>query len=684
MTGTRPAEILRHLEAGPTDRDLLARFVRARDHSAFAELVRRHGPVVLGVCRRVTGHPQDAEDAFQAVFLVLARKAASVGNPDLLGNWLYGVAVRVARKARRSAARRRAREVAVSPMPDPPDNRGPTPPGSPELGPILDEELAALPAWYREAIVLCDLRGVSREEAAAALGIPEGTLSSRLANGRKKLAARLSKRGVALSAAALPAVVAEAQAVVPAELVTKTCGLVADWSAGGAVPGPLARLAEGGFAVRKTLVLGVAVSVVALAGAVFAAGRGDNPPAADPPKQPTAARPAAAPEQKQKPDPDAKPADKQRASTTSPRMQKARDYQLNNLISIAWAPDGSAVAIDGVSTAVGNSPRVVKVDGTLFDPKMGVNADVYTGGPSNRLVGFTPDSKTLITAQREYDLVSGFHQLHYTNLEQAAKGHAAGGNPRTVDLDADDTFGYAFAPDGKTFRTVAVDLDKATHRYRKLTVQSVDAATGKTLKTLMTAEGEFLTYAFSGNGKRLGVLSFSKDAQVYPVTAYDVDTGKKLWTKPPKFERGPSGSFEMEFSPDGSRLVVTSEINRPLVFNGETGDELPRLEHAEHLSPSLQGGSFSGDGRLLAMSGARSIATDLEGRGGGSRRTYSSAGLFLYVWDTETGKLLKAWDRGATVSFHPTKPILAILESNGENSTRLGLWDFSADTGGKK
>src|ERR1700759_1381057 len=119
MIAGRPSEILRQLEECKTpDRELLARFVRDRDQSAFAELVRRHGPVVLGVCRRVTGHPQDAEDAFQAVFLILARKAAAIRNPDLLGNWLYGAAVRVAQTARRSSTRRRAREVSVNAMPD--------------------------------------------------------------------------------------------------------------------------------------------------------------------------------------------------------------------------------------------------------------------------------------------------------------------------------------------------------------------------------------------------------------------------------------------------------------------------------------------------------------------------------------------------------------------------------------
>ena len=157
----------------------------------------------------------------------------------------------------------------------------------PELAPILDEELAALPACYREAIVLCNLQGVSREDAAKVLGIPEGTLSSRLANGRKKLAARLTKRGVVLSATALPLAMSEAQAAtnVPNELVTKTCGLVANWAAGGAVPAPLVRLATGGFAVRKMLVLGV-VLVVGVTGAVFAARPRDDVPPVDPPKPP--------------------------------------------------------------------------------------------------------------------------------------------------------------------------------------------------------------------------------------------------------------------------------------------------------------------------------------------------------------------------------------------------------------
>src|SRR6478752_6433759 len=138
MSATRPGHLLRRLT--PPDADdgpLLAR---------FAAVVRRHGPLVLAVCRRVTGHPQDAEDAFQAVFLVLARKAGGLRDPGRLGNWLYGVAAKVASRARRAAARRRVREVQAV---DPPDPAAPDAAPPADIGPALHEELAALPAHYR-------------------------------------------------------------------------------------------------------------------------------------------------------------------------------------------------------------------------------------------------------------------------------------------------------------------------------------------------------------------------------------------------------------------------------------------------------------------------------------------------------------------------------------------------------
>src|SRR5262249_9287871 len=157
-------ELLEHLHrtgGGLTDGQLLGRFLSSRNEAAFAALVRRHGPMVLGVCRRILGDFHDAEDAFQATFLVLARKAASVVKRESLGNWLYGVAYRTALQARVTNARRRARERPMRDMPHPE-----LPPAEPQdWRPLLDRELSRLPEKYRAAIVLCDLEGRTRREA---------------------------------------------------------------------------------------------------------------------------------------------------------------------------------------------------------------------------------------------------------------------------------------------------------------------------------------------------------------------------------------------------------------------------------------------------------------------------------------------------------------------------------------
>jgi RNA polymerase sigma factor (sigma-70 family) len=185
---------------GVTDRQLLECFVRQHDEVAFEALVQRHGPMVLAVCRRVLGAGQDADDAFQATFLVLVRRAASVGKPELLGNWLYGVAYRVARKLRAQAARRRlhesAREAVAMPPPDPADDASWR-----ELRAVLDEELQHLPPKFQAPLVLCYLEGLTNEEAARRLGWPVGSISYRLARARELLRSRLAGRCRALSPA---------------------------------------------------------------------------------------------------------------------------------------------------------------------------------------------------------------------------------------------------------------------------------------------------------------------------------------------------------------------------------------------------------------------------------------------------------------------------------------------------
>lgn len=175
----------------PPDGELVGRYAHARDEGAFAELLRRHGPTVYGVCRRVLRNGPDADDAFQAVFLVLARRAGTIGEPGAVGNWLYGVAVRTANKARvlnaKDASRRRQNPVPLDEYPaaSVPD------PGDADTLAVIETELAALPDHYRAAFVACVLNGRSRAEAARDLGWPEGTVAARLTKARELLAARL-------------------------------------------------------------------------------------------------------------------------------------------------------------------------------------------------------------------------------------------------------------------------------------------------------------------------------------------------------------------------------------------------------------------------------------------------------------------------------------------------------------
>ena len=197
--------VLRREGTGLTDGQLLECFIERRDEAAFAALVNRHGPMVWGVCRRLLPH-HDAEDAFQAVFLVLSRKATSVVPRELVANWLHGVARQTALLATRTAARRKVRERQVTEMPEPEvvarDLWA-------DVQPLLDRELGSLPEKYRAVIVLCDLEGKTRKEVARQLGCPEGTVAGRLARARTMLAGRLAKRGVALSAGSLTTVLTQ-------------------------------------------------------------------------------------------------------------------------------------------------------------------------------------------------------------------------------------------------------------------------------------------------------------------------------------------------------------------------------------------------------------------------------------------------------------------------------------------
>src|SRR5215472_9372202 len=197
-----------------SDGQLLDRFVERRDASAFEAIVERYGPLVWGVCRRVLRDHHDAEDAFQATFVVLARKAASVMPREKLGNWLYGVAFQTAMKARATRAKRWVRERPAGEMTEP---AAVADEHADELLSRLDREVARLPEKYRLPIILCELENKTHRQAAAQFGWPVGTVSGRLSRAKAMLASRLSRRDATLTVGALGGLLAAdlAQAGVP-------------------------------------------------------------------------------------------------------------------------------------------------------------------------------------------------------------------------------------------------------------------------------------------------------------------------------------------------------------------------------------------------------------------------------------------------------------------------------------
>ena len=250
----------------PSDAELVGRYVADRDEAAFAELVRRHGSAVFGVCRSVLGNGHDADDAFQATFLVLFRKAHRIAYRPDIASWLFAVAMRASREVLRQRNRRRSREASAEAL----EAAAPSPADTVEDCQVLLDEIAKLPETYRSPVVLCELAGVSRSEAAKRLGIPEGTLSSRLAEARRRLARRLQSRGVTASVGLLAA-------PVPAALATSAC----DMATTSAVPSKaVVQLAE---AIMRTTtfltgkLVTVAALMLAMAGLGLGLGLGEEP-----------------------------------------------------------------------------------------------------------------------------------------------------------------------------------------------------------------------------------------------------------------------------------------------------------------------------------------------------------------------------------------------------------------------
>jgi RNA polymerase sigma factor (sigma-70 family) len=558
------------------DHGLLERFVADGDGAAFALLVRRHGPMVLGVCRRVLRDDHLAEDAFQATFLVLARKARSVGRPGALPCWLARVAVRIALRARQQEdpLRRAGRTVERLPIPEPAA-------GGADVGPALAEEVARLPGKYRDPVVLCYWQGKTYEEAAAELGCPGGTVAGRLARAREMLRRRLARRGLG-SAGAAP--LAGGPAHLPDPLADATVRSALALAAGhleGASPGAIA-LVRGMertmLLTRLSVVAALLVALAASAAAGFALLAAPQPAG----EQPARSRRGAAADVEAKAvakfnhngyvysaffSPDGKylitaGGDFDPDISTGQAMNgRIRLWKLDTgkeaygppparftTQAAALSPDGNWLVYSTCGYRLGplNRPAVAQPgELTVLDVRAGkVKAELKTDSFSFDCLTFSRDGKTLAAASGPFNArglpaaPGGVIRLFDTSSwkERAALvGHH--GYVRSV----------ALAPDARTlvsasYRPAASPRDEERDGELKLW----DLKTGKERASLAGHKGGVWAVAFSPDGKK--VASGGKDGTV---RLWDAKTGKLIAAL-----AGHKGAvLALAFSPDGKWLA---------------------------------------------------------------------------------------------------------------------------------
>jgi RNA polymerase sigma factor (sigma-70 family) len=623
---------LRRRHAPAADGDLLRRYVNDRDADAFAELVARHGPMVLGACRRVLGDAHAAEDAFQATFLALARQARAVRRPAALPAWLYGVAVRTARHARARRDRRRQAEARARPaaVPDPLAEIS-----GRELLAVIDEELARLPEAYRLPLLLCGLDGLARDEAAARLGWSVASLRGRLGRGRELLRQRLAARGLAVPAVLAGVLVADA--AVPPALLSATVRAVlvtTAATAAGSVP---------------ALVLAVVLLAVVGTGAGLALRPDEKPaPATAPPAV------AAGPRVDRYGDPlptgaisrigttrlklpahsvvysAVYSADSRWLATGATydlRVWDARSGRLLHVLkdssaawdypgitSVAFSPDGRWLAASqrrGESVSVWDA-ATGRLEHTLaVKPATKPEPETRTAGP---LLAFATNSRVLfaggrdgrvrswdvVTWQPRADLAGPEHPVRRVSLTPDGKtlfvAHADGtvifwdvarGRQLRTFRHADANDFWRFwqpSPDGRTYTT-------CENFGSRLIIR--DALTGRTLHTITS---DPLQVVYSSDGAT--VLIATRDRRVI---TWDARTGREQQSVQCRFDPDDNNRPQWAqqgaaFAPDGRSVVW---FNGPIIraWDLAAGAESPRLAgHRDRVSFV----SFSADGGTLA------------------------------------------------------------------------------------
>ena len=712
-----------HMSSVIGDRELLGRFLVGGDEAAFTDLVQRYGRTVWGVCRRILNQEQDAEDAFQAVFLILARQAASIRKGEALGSWLYGVAYRVAMKARQTAGRRRKYESqvpAISAEPEPASQAA-----CRELQRLLDEEVQRLAEKYRQPFVLCCLEGMSKSEAALELGWKQGTVSGRLAEARKLLQTRLAKRGVMLSAVLTAGALAEnaASAATPPMLVHATAnGLDAylacntgTWSLSASVT----RLAESVLRsmqlakIKAGILLGLMASV--LLGSLGAAGVYflDDPRAVAVAHDPETFLPP--------PTPLGTPVDEQVYTLAfSPDGKKiitaGAVYGLPGQIkmwSVATAKELFSITrvtgVRGVTFAPDGQSFVAADFGgaiTLRDAKTGSEKAIMKGHAAGvNAVAYSPNGFLLLSAgldrvvklwdmklQKERLVFSG----HTDFVFSAAYFHhsplfVSGSKDNTARIWDVDTGKEKFLLRGhaSAIEAVAVAPDDrlvATASWDQ-TIQLWDTSTGQQTGSRKANDGAVLALAFSPAGNLL-----ASGAGDGIIRLWDVKTHQEIG----KFERHNAAVRCLEFSRDGKLLASGSSDKTAKLWDMASRKLVATLQANWSAGKPVVALAYAPDGQVLAvatkdktlhtrdaqngdvidlMLGHTSQVTCLAFAPDGQTIASGGEDNVVKLWDRTTGQLkLTFTGHAAAVRALAFAPDSKSVASAGDDKTIL-LWD---------
>jgi RNA polymerase sigma factor (sigma-70 family) len=632
--------------AGLGDGSLLERFASGRAEEAepaFAALVARHGPMVLGVCRGVLRDAHDAEDAFQATFVTLARKASSIRRPDPLGPWLHGVAFRVARRLRDKEARRRRHEAEAAmtraSLSDRSDGGEQRPETRDEVA-ALHEEIARLPERYRAAIVLCDLQGLTQQEAGRRLGRPTGTIGARLSRARERLRGRLTRRGFALPTVVMGAApnAAGMPGVLPAKLTDATIRMamaVASGDVAAAVPAAIASLSRAAsrsaLVARWTMItttvlaLGAGATGVAVLAQQGARPRAVSGTASDGPSRPLAAAHVPATDALGDPLPEG----------ARLRLGTLRFRPPSIVVDLALSPDEATIVTVGEDELIAWDAATGRERWRALGQDFGYTPPA--AGYGIRAVVFSPEGSRFYTPGRPgavvaWETATGRREILSVaagsrratawdrgarSVDAAPDGNklAAGGADGVVVCDRGGKVLYTitnvpadlrralnnndrltfsgsyslarFSPDGKTLAAVTSDRPQDVRLY--------DAETGRELRTIALA-ARLVRMAFSPDGRRLATTE--RDSAI---RLYDVETGRRAWSRVlPLNNPFENYTSAVAFSPDAKMIAVGATDHRIHLVDASSGDELAQLI-GHHWYPWTL--AFSAKGRRLYSSG---------------------------------------------------------------------------------